>query len=134
MDTNLVVKEIDKMHLAANQALKNKDFDTYIGYFSDDLKYKQLNGKTINKNQLSNDTKRYFYHIKSFDGIYNRLSSSFENDSFIEKLAQDATVTTRVFIFFPKKWVVRREGTYKWKKVNGDWKISDVEVTNEKIR
>jgi len=134
MDATLVITEVDKTHLAANLALENRDFDTYIGYFSDDLKYKQLNGKTIDKNQLSYDTKRYFYRIKSFDGTYNRLSSSFENDLFIEKLVQKVAVTIRVFIFFSKKWVVEREGTYKWKKVNGDWKISDVEVTNEKIR
>ena len=134
MDTNPVIIEVDKTHLAANLALRNRDIDTYIGYFSDDLKYKQLNGKTIDKNQLSNDTKRYFYRIKSFDSMYNRLSSSFENDLFIEKLVQKAAVTVRVFIFFSKKWAIEREGTYKWKKVNGDWQISDVEVTNEKIR
>jgi hypothetical protein len=134
MDTNLLITEVDKTHLAANLALKNRDFDAYMGYFSDDLKYKQSNGKTIDKGQLSYDTKRYFYRIKSFDGMYTRLSSSFENDLFIEKLVQKATVTIRVFIFFSKKWTVEREGTYKWEKVDGDWKILDVEVTNEKTR
>jgi hypothetical protein len=133
MDTDLVITEIDKTHLAANLALKNRDFDAYLGYFSDDLTYKQLNGKTIDKDQLSDDTKRYFYRIKSFDSKYTRLSSSFENDLFSEKLVQKATATVRIFIFFSKKWSVEREGIYKWKKADGDWKIFDVEVTREKI-
>ena len=134
MDTNSTIREIDNTHLAANLALKNKDFDAYIGYFSDDLKYKQLNGKIIDKRQLSNDTQRYFDRIKSYSGTYDRLNSSVDNDLFIEKIIQKATVTIRIFIFFSKKWTVEREGTYKWEKVNGKWKILNVEITSEKLQ
>ena len=134
MDTNSTIAEIDNTHLAANLALKNKDFAAYIGHFSDDLKYKQLNGKTIDKRQLSNDTQRYFDRIKTYTGAYDRLNYSVDNDLFIEKISQRVTVTIGVFIFFSKKWTVEREGIYKWKKINGKWEILDVEITSEKLR
>jgi hypothetical protein len=134
MDINTVIEEIDNSHLMANLALKNKDFATYISVFSDDLKYKQMDGKAIDKRQLSKDTQKYFDRIKSYSGAYDRLNFLFENDLFIEKLAQKATVTIRIFLFFSKKWTVEREGIYKWKKVNNVWKISDVEIISEKLQ
>ena len=134
MDTNPTIAEIDKARLAAYLALENKDFATYMGCFSDDLKYKQLNGKIIDKRQLSDDTKRYFDRITTNTGTYDRLNSSVDDGLFTETIIQKTIVIISVFIFFSKKWTVEREGIYKWKKVNGEWKISDVEITSEKPR
>ncbi len=134
MVANPTIAEIDNARLAAYLALEKRDFATYMGCFSNDLKYKQLNGKIIDKRQLSNDTKRYFDRIKTNTGRYDRLNSSIDGGLFTEKIIQKTTVTIRIFILFSKKWTVEREGTYKWKKVDGEWKISDVEITSEKLR
>ena len=133
MDINLTIAEIDNAHSVANLAQKNKDFGAYISYFSNDLKYKQLNGKIIGRKQLLNDIQKYFDRVRSHISTYDRLSSSVNNDLFIEKIVQKATVTIRVFIFFSKTWTIEREGIYEWKKEDGIWKISNVEVISEKI-
>lgn len=133
MHSGTVIEDIDQSHLKANQALQNKEFASYMNIFSDDLTYKQMNGKSINKGQLSNDTHKYFARIISYSNNYERIHFSMENDFFIEKLVQKATVTIRVFLFFSKKFKVEREGIYKWKKVDNVWKIAEVEIVNEKI-
>ena len=134
MDTTSTLAEIDSAHFAANLALKNQDFDRYIGHFSDNLKYKQLNGFTIDKETLAKDTRKYFDRIKNYTNDYERQNFSIDKNLFIEKLNQKATVIIRVFIFLSKKWIVEREGIYKWEKFNGHWKIVDVEVISEKVR
>lgn len=133
MHSGTVIEDIDQSHLKANQALQNKEFASYMNIFSDDLIYKQMSGKSINKGQLSNDTHKYFARIISYSNNYERIHFSMENDFFIEKLVQKATVTIRVFLFFSKKFKVEREGIYKWKKVDNVWKIAEVEIVNEKI-
>jgi hypothetical protein len=133
MEINQIIAEIDTAHSAANLAQKNKDIGTYIGCFSNDLKYKQLNGKIIDKKQLLQDVQSYFDRVRSHISTYDRVSSSVGSDLFIEKIVQKAIVTISVFIFFSKTWTVEREGIYEWKKEDGHWKISTVEVTSEKI-
>lgn len=133
METTSIIKEIENAHSMSNFALRNKDFTSFIGYFSDNLKYKQLNSKTIDKNQLSKDTLQYFNRIQSCTTNYDRLNFPLDNDLFTETLVQKATVSIRVFIFFSKRWTAERNGIYKWRKENGKWKIVDVEITSEKI-
>jgi hypothetical protein len=133
MESNPIIAEIDLAHTAANFALKNKDFNSYINYFSNDLQYKQLNGKTIDKKQLSKDTQQYFSRIKNYTGKYQRLNFTFDNGIFTETLIQQATVAIRIFIFFTKHWTVERKGIYKWRKENSTWQITDVIIMNEKI-
>jgi len=83
-----ILNEIDKMHLFSNQAMQLKKFDDYINVFSDDLVYKQWNGKVINKKEFKNQYKRNNYSI--------------EGNRFIENLTQRATVSIKVFFFFTK--------------------------------
>src|SRR5688572_29411734 len=116
MEINPTIEEIDRAHASANLALKNKDFDAFIDHFSYNLKYKQLNGKTIDKRKVTTDTKKYFDRIQNYSSHYDRLNSFFDKGLFVEKLLQKSTVAMRVFIFFSKKWTVEREGIYKWEK------------------
>lgn len=128
-----LLKAIDNAHAIANQAQQDKNFDKYMGTFANDLLYKQINGKTIGKKQLEADVKRYFTRVKSFSSNYQRTEISFQEEEITERLTQHSEVSIRVFIFFTKKWTVERKGIYKWKMINGDWKIFNVEVLNERI-
>ena len=128
-----ILEQIDRAHVAANEALENKQLATYIGFFTDNLQYKQRNGKIIGKAQLTKDIKLYFKRIRSFSGCYERKIFTIDEDKIVERLIQQSTVAIRVFIVFSKNWTVEREGIYKWVKVNGSWKIWNVEILNEKI-
>jgi len=128
-----LLKAIDNAHAIANKAQQDKNFDKYMDTFADDLQYKQTNGKTIGKKQLATDVKRYFTKVKSLSGNYQRTEISFQEGKITERLTQHSEISIRVFIFFTKKWNVERKGIYKWKIINGDWKIFNVEVLNERI-
>lgn len=121
------------MHRGANLALRNKEFLNYMDHFIDHLKYTQLDGKTIDKINLTKDTLKYFDRIKSYETNYSRIACAIENNLFVEKLVQTAEITIGVVIFFSKKWIVKRDGIYKWERVNNKWKIVGIEITTEKI-
>ena len=115
MTQTLAVKEIDKMHLSANTALKNKDIKGYLEIFSDDLRYTQANGKTIDKRTLAHDIDKYFTRIIQHNSRYERKKFLIENNVVIETLIQHASVRIKVFLFFSKSFSIEREGIYKWR-------------------
>lgn len=133
MENEKILKEIDEMHQFANNALGQKRFEDYMNIFSDDLTYKQLNGKTIDKKQLIKDTAFYFSRIKRSQSQYQRKDFSIEGNRVTENLTQIATTSIKVFFVFTKKWTVERDGIYKWIKTDNNWQIEMVEILNEKI-
>lgn len=133
MDNEKTIKEIDKMHQRSNEALEQKRMEAYLNIFSDNLTYKQLNGKTINKKELTKNTISYFSRLKTSNSEYKRKDFSIEKNRFTEHLIQKATASIRVFIFFTKTWTIEREGIYEWIKTEEDWKIEKVEILNEKM-
>lgn len=133
MDTEKILKEIDKMHQFSNETLGQKRFDAYINVFSDNLTYKQLNGRIIDKMQLAKDTAFYFGRLKSFTSQYERKNYSNTEKRFTENLIQKSTVSIKVFFFFIKKWTIEREGIYEWINNDGNWRIEKVEILNEKV-
>src|SRR6266542_6809261 len=132
MDKEKILKEIDEMHQFSNEALAQKRFNDYINIFSDDLIYKQFNGKIIDKKQLAKDTALYFSRIKAAVIQYERKDYSIEGNRFTENLIQKASATISVFFFFTKKWTVERNGIYEWIKNEANWEIEKVEILSEK--
>lgn len=128
MESEKLLREIDSAHVSANDALKNKNFESYAEHFSNDLKYKQLNGLTIDKKKLMRDVALYFNRILNFSGDYERISFDIVNDKIIERLIQKTHVAIKVFIFFSKNWTIEREGIYEWEKKSQKWEITNVEI------
>jgi hypothetical protein len=133
MEKEKIIKEIDEMHKFSSETLGQKRFDTYINIFSDNLTYKQLNGRIIDKKQLARDTALYFSRLKNSNSQYERTDFSIHGNRFTESLIQKATTSIKVFFFFTKKWTVERVGIYVWIKTDDNWKIEKVEILNEKI-
>ncbi|EOR95197.1 hypothetical protein ADIARSV_1685 [Arcticibacter svalbardensis MN12-7] len=133
MENDILLQEIDHAHLLAKEALKKKDFKSYAENFSNDLKYKQLNGLTINKTKLVNDIAVYFKRVISSSSDYKRITFQVVDDKIIERLVQKSQISLKIFIFFSKKWTIEREGIYEWEKNNGKWEIIRVEIIKEKV-
>jgi hypothetical protein len=133
MDNEKIIKEIDEMHQFSNEALGQKKFDAYISVFSDNLMYKQLNGKIIDKKELTKNTAFYFSRLKTSTSQYERKNYSIDGNRFTENLVQKAAAAIQIFFFFTKKWTVERVGIYEWIKTDGKWKIEKVEILNEKV-
>jgi hypothetical protein len=133
MVDNEIIKEIDNLHKSANEALRLKQFDRYMDFFSDSLQYKQLNRKTIGKKQLVKDVSNYFDRIQKFSSQYERKNCTIGNQKVIETLIQQTSASLRVFVFFSKNWIIEREGIYEWEKINNTWKIVKVEILKETV-
>ena len=133
MEDDALIREIESAHLSANNALKKKDFASYAQHFSNDLKYRQLNGRTIDKKALMNDVALYFDRVVRSSSEYKRTSLQITDNRVTERLIQKSTVALRALVFFSKEWTVEREGIYEWKKDNGIWQIASVEILSEKV-
>jgi hypothetical protein len=133
MENQEILNEIDLMHQRSNKALVEKNINVYINIFSDELKYKQLDGKIIDKKQLVQDIRFYFSQLKTFRSQYERMDYSIKGNQFTERLIQKATASIKVFLFFTKKWNLEREGIYEWIKIENVWRIEKVEILNEKV-
>ncbi|PKV52300.1 hypothetical protein ATE84_4411 [Aquimarina sp. MAR_2010_214] len=133
MTVDNILKIIDETHSLAIKSMIQKNLSEYMSVFADELLYKQLNGKIINKKQLTKDTEKYFSRVLSVKSNYKRINHKLETCKFSETLIQEAEVTIRVFIFFRKKWKVLRKGIYKWSMSNQEWKITEVDILEEQI-
>ncbi len=133
MNSEIIIKEIDEMHQLSKDALAQKRLESYLEIFSENLTYKQLDGKVIDKKELARNTASYFNRLKNATSKFVRKKYSIEGNRFTENLIQTATASIKVFIFFTKRWTVEREGIYEWVKIEGKWKIEKVEILNEKI-
>jgi hypothetical protein len=128
-----IIDAVDHLHKTSLLALKSKNLEEYISVFDDSLSYRQFDNKIIDKNTLKNDQKSYFSRISSVENSYERLDFKYDNDIFSETLIQISAVSIRVFLFFKKKWTVKRKGIYKWSLKNNEWKIVEVHILYENI-
>ena len=100
---------VDDLHTKANQDIKNKSLGEYMSVFSEDLRYTQVNGKTINKKKLTEDQRKFWSRIIELNSKVERLDCHYDGDLFTETLTQIATVSIRVFIFFRKNVVLQHQ-------------------------
>jgi hypothetical protein len=133
MTSDDVVRELDSAHERARAAFTAKDVSAYMATFSPLLEYRQLNGNTINRDQLARDVQSQMVGLKSVGSSFKRLSLDIEGDSVVETLEQEAFAEYVVFFFFKRRWTVHRTGRYRWSKTPEGWRIIRVEVLNESI-
>jgi len=131
METDLMIDEIDSIHKKANLAFEHKDISAYMSQFDENLKYSNADATTLTKNELSLQTENYFKRIKDITTTYYRIKSSFEDETFTEKIARKSIVHLKNLIIFSKKQTIQTEEIFHWKKINGEWKVLEVEVALE---
>lgn len=134
MTNTEIIQEIDLLHEKANEDFKNKNLDAYTGVFADDLQYLRLNGRLVDKGIVAKDVQRQFDRLHSHTSKYEREKFEIKNEFVIERLNQKAEFVIKAFWFFKKRWNVNRVGVYQWAKQNGVWKITRVEIIQEKIK
>src|SRR5262249_55054726 len=101
--------------------------------FSPDLRYKQLNGAIIGKEQLFLDVTDQLRSIDSADTSCVRESLEVDGNRAIELLRQTASVTVRSFLLFRRVWKISRFGRYTWTHSQDGWRITGVEILEETV-
>src|SRR3989442_7875840 len=98
--------------------------------FAPDLRYKQMDGRVIGREQLARDVAFQLRSVESADTSYVRESLRVEGERVTELLRQTASVTTRHFFVLRRVWRVNRLGSYTWMVVT----LSVAEVTSRSSR
>lgn len=134
MTTKDFLEIIEKLHKKAQIAMKQRDISGYMSIFSNDLEYIQKNGDVIDREQLLRDQKKYFSRLVDVKSEYKMLSFERKEDLLEETIEQNTELAIRVFIFFKKKWKVKRRGIYSWTLLSGDEpKIRKVKILEENV-
>ncbi|MBB6237010.1 hypothetical protein HDC90_001627 [Pedobacter sp. AK013] len=131
METDLILSAINEIHKKADQALESKDVTAYTEMFVDGLSYTPAEGPTLSKRDYVLDLKKHFGNLKEVHTSYYRIKYSFEDEIFTEKIARKSVILKPKLLIFSKKQTIQTEEIYHWKNINGEWKVTAVEITLE---
>jgi hypothetical protein len=125
--------ELDAVHQRARKAYLERDLATYLGTFHPDLEYRQLDGRSIGREQLGRDLRKQLdrVHAAATEFRRDRLEISAEGLSAIEEGEQHARFEVRAFAVVHRAWNLRRRGRYEWVRSTAGWQIRRVQVLLE---
>jgi hypothetical protein len=129
-----VVSELDEMHAQLMGALARKDRHAYRDVFSPELTYRHLDGRVIDRDRLMREVAGQFRYYRKYHWSIVRESIVAEEGRAVEILAGRGHVVVSGFFIVHRIWRLTRRGRYVWKKEEGRWRISEVEVLEEQIR
>ena len=130
MEIDLITAEIDTIHQKVNLAFERKDMAIYMSQFDDGIRYTNADATVYDRKDLVYQTEKYFKKTKKISTTYYRIKSSFEKQIFTEKIARKSIVFEKGLMFAKKK-TVQTEEIFNWKKIDGNWKVTGIEVVLE---
>ncbi|MDY0903991.1 nuclear transport factor 2 family protein [Pedobacter sp. CFBP9032] len=130
MEIDLITAEIDTIHQKVNLAFERKDMAIYMSQFDDGIRYTNADATVYDRKDLVYQTEKYFKKTKEISTTYYRIKSSLENQIFTEKIARKSVVFEKGLMFAKKK-TVQTEEIFNWKKIDGNWKVTGIEVVLE---
>jgi Domain of unknown function (DUF4440) len=128
-----IEQELDGRHAAAQDAFSKRDLDAYRAIFSASLRYRQANGKVIDRNRLMRNVASQFRRLGSVQSSFVRERLTVIGNEATETLDQSATAVTTVFGVVHRRWLLHRRGEYSWAKSDGVWKIEKVTILSENL-
>ena len=126
--------DLDRVHELARRRFLERDIDAYLSIFSDQVSYRQLDGKVVGFSRLHGDVSRQLHSITAADWKFERHTLEVLNGSPIEVLTQSGYVATTAFGLLHRIWKLFRRGRYSWTREGSDWKIISVEIESETIQ
>ena len=130
MEIDLITAEIDTIHQKVDLAFERKDMAIYMSQFDDGIRYTNADATVYDRKDLVYQTEKYFKKTKKISTTYYRIKSSFEKQIFTEKIARKSIVFEKGLMFAKKK-TVQTEEIFNWKKIDGNWKVTGIEVVLE---
>ncbi len=125
--------ELDQAHELARKAYQARDLEAYMFRFSPGLKYQQVDGKVIGREQLSRDVAAQFRKLTASTSAYRRERLRAVTGGVEEELFQEAWICATAFGFLHRIWHLERCGTYSWQKADNRWQIIAVRVISERL-
>ena len=128
LDPSEVAVELDAAHRRAKLAFCRKDLGAYMSLFASDLRYRQADGKVIDRDQLARDVQTQFSRLSAASSAFERERIELSDGKAAEILRQSASARATAFFVVHRIWDVTRRGRYVWRRDQGQWVIEEVEV------
>jgi hypothetical protein len=129
---NPVKSELETLYARQNEAIKKKDYESFVGTLSSDYTVKLLNGRTFNRAEVAaaikNDMAQTVLVAKSSSTI-NEMTTR-ENEAIVV-VTHEAARVLKDGLGNPHKWenkVIHRE---TWAKTPEGWKIKSLEEVEQ---
>ena len=132
-EISTVIAYLDGKHAEARLAFERKDLVAYTAIFSPQLRYHQLDGKTIGRDQLMRDVRSQFRRLSRVHSSFVREQLDVSDDRVTEVLIQAASAGATAFLVVHRTWAISRKGQYIWKKTEIGWQIDEVFVIEENV-
>ena len=128
-----ILAELDAMHDLARNAFACRDLAAYRDLMAPDLRYRQADGRTIDRDQLMRDVAAQFRRLNRFRSSFSREHIEIGEDRATETLTQSGSVGTSAFLVVHRTWDFTAKSRYIWRKSEGRWWIEEVEVLEEQV-
>jgi hypothetical protein len=128
-----VVSELDAMTARARSAIERKDLAAYIDLFAPDLRYRRADGRVLDRDGLMRDVREEFRRIDRVRVSSVRESLDIAEGRAEEILEQTMIVGVTIFLVIHRTWSYNRRCRFAWKKLDGVWRIDEVEILGQTI-
>lgn len=135
MDDDLPIEAtLDRRHEAARAAFAARDLDAYRDLFTGDCRYRQADGRVIDRAALMRDVAAQFRRLDRAETHFTREDLAVDGGEVTETLVQTATAEVSAFGLLRRIWQLRRHARYAWAIEDGVWKIARVDVLSEEVK
>src|SRR3954470_305384 len=124
---------IAERHDKSRALYRTRDLAGYMAFFTPDLVYRQANGEALDRNQLQTSVASQLRNMSAADWTSRLESEERDADRVIETITQSETYVATAFGFLHRSWRFERRARYTWKVHEGQWRIAEVQVLEERM-
>jgi hypothetical protein len=130
---SMTLPPLEELHHKVRAAYVARDLNSYMHFFSSDLRYHQADGRTIGREQLARDVQSQFDRISAVDAASRNETVEIDTEGVVETVTQWGWIATSAFGFLHRLWRLERRGRHRWRQTEDGWKIVEVTVLKEKV-
>jgi hypothetical protein len=125
---------LDERHALIREAFMRRDLAAYRAMFSASLRYRQADGRVIDREQLMRDVVAQFGRLDRAETNSVREALAVDGAEYTETVRQTGRATASAFGFIHRSWQVDRHARWTWANEGGAWNVVRVEVLHERVR
>jgi hypothetical protein len=128
-----VADELDARHHAAEDAIDRGDLDAYRDIFAPHLRYVRADGRAVGRDSLLRDARTQSRRYRFTRLSCVREALDVDGESAIEIVVRTVAVRASIFFVVHRTWEYLVRGRYTWRKTDGQWRIEDLVVLEQRI-
>jgi hypothetical protein len=125
---------LNERHALIREAFLRRDLAAYRAMFSAALRFRQADGRVIDRDQLMRDVAAQFRRLGGSESNAVREALEADGAEYTETVRQTGRATASAFGFIHRMWQVDRHARWTWANEDGAWNIVRVEVLDERVR